>query len=190
MRPMIGRADRHAALTGALAGAAASTVQSAIGFTIDKLLLPPEHDNNISPRLVDRATSKLGIRTPRAFNWVAGVTFHFAYGIGWGTVFGLLDRHFRLPRPLLGTLLGGTIYTLAFSRIGLGTKTDTEIHPDERPLAKQLDLMAVAFAYALSLAFLYGPIERRLQRSRAAEQPVDSAAEGAGQPAQPFAGLR
>ena len=175
---------RQAAAAGALAGLLASIAQSAIGYVIDRALLPPEHDNNISPRLVDRATNKVGVATHPVVDWTAGVLFHFAYGIGWGVLYGLVQLKLRAPKLLLGSGFGAAIWLAAFSHVGVGTHTQTEQHPDHRPLTKQLDLLAIPFAYALPLALLYEPIERWLTHLRASE-----AAEAPKAVAQPLAGL-
>lgn len=164
---------RETAMLGALAGLAASGAQSAIGFVIDRALLPPEHDNNISPRLINRTGRKLGLRTHPIVEWVLGVGFHFGYGLGWGVLYALTRERFRVPPPALGGAFGGLIYLVAFSPIGIGTRTRTEEHPRRRDLPKQLDLLAIPFAYALPLAFLYEQLGQRLARS-AAQDPAEA----------------
>ena len=165
----IDQTPRQAAAAGLLAGLAASTVQSAIGFFIDRALLPTRHDNNIAPRLVHRSSRRVGYRSSPAQDWLLGVLFHFFYGAGWGALYGPVRAHLRAPRLALGGALGGLLYLLAFSRIGLGTRTGTEEPPDRRPLHKQLALVAVAFTDASALARLYDPIARWLGARRQAD---------------------
>jgi hypothetical protein len=94
-------------------------------------------------------------------DWTLGTAFHFGYGIGWGGAFGLIQRWSGAPAPLLGLGMGGLLYLLAFSRIGVGTKTDTERHPERRGWRKQLSLIAVACGYALATAGIYSLLEGR-----------------------------
>ena len=149
------REDLTAGATGAAAGLAASVVQTGVGFAIDRVLLPPGHDNNIAPRLVDRLGRRVGHHTPSAFEWAAGAAFHFGYGLGWGALFGVVRSRVRAPGLLLGGVLGGILYLVAFSRAGFGTRTGTEAPPDQRPWQKQVSLVSVAMTYALALALLF-----------------------------------
>ena len=156
-----GTSSREAALIGAAAGVIAATVQVVVGWGLSHTLLPEGHDNNISPRLVNRLIRRQGRRTNPLIDWLFGTLFHYGYGIGWGVAFGVLKRWSRLPSLPLGGLLGGLIYLLAFSRAGVGTKTHTERHPKHRPWHKQLSLVTVAYTFALSLAPTYDWLARR-----------------------------
>jgi ribose/xylose/arabinose/galactoside ABC-type transport system permease subunit len=147
--------DLAAGATGAVAGLIASVVQVGVGWTLDAVLNPPGHDNNIAPRLVDRATRIAGKRPNGVLDWVLGTAFHFGYGLGWGTLFGVLRQRLRLPSLLLGTAMGGAIYLVGFSRAGWGTLTGTESHPERRPWQKQASLISVAMTYALCVALLF-----------------------------------
>lgn len=152
---------RETSLIGAAAGVIAATVQVVVGWVLSQTLLPAGHDNNISPRFVNRLIHERGKRTNPLVDWLLGTLFHYGYGIGWGLVFGLLKRWTRLPSLPLGGLIGWLIYLLAFSRAGAGTKTHTEQHPRHRPWHKQVSLVSVAFTFALSLAATYDWLARR-----------------------------
>jgi hypothetical protein len=154
----------EAAGGGALAGTLAATVQVAVGWLLDRWLLPRGHDNNIAPRLVNRTLRRTRHRTNAVREWVLGTLFHYGYGLGWGALFGILRRRSRLPNPVLGGLLGSAIYALAFSEVGVGTATGTERHPRRRPWQKQVSLVTVALTYAFSLAAFFARFERRGRR--------------------------
>ncbi len=162
-RPRIRRGNRWlvAGTTGALAGLIAATMQSAVGWVIQRAFLPPGYDNNIAPRLVNRALRQLGQPSHPAVDWIGGVLFHYVYGIGWGALFGLARRAAPLPPPALGTVVAGLIYLLAFSRVGVGTRTGAEQHPDRRPAVKQASLIAIVLAYVVSLVVAYDRLDRR-----------------------------
>ena len=155
---------RDAALRGVVAGLLAGTVQPVVGWVLDQTLLPPGQDSNIAPRLVNRTARKAGHRTSAVVDWLGGVLFHYGYGAGLGAFFGVLKRWSGLPTPALSVFLGWLIYLAAFSGIGAGTSTGTEQRPDRRPWQKQVSLVAVAFAFALSL----GPAFDRLDPRRRA----------------------
>ena len=149
---------------GAGAGAIASIVQAAVGAVLNQTLLPPGHDNNIAPRFINRTARKTGHRSSPVQDWFLGTVFHFAYGMGWGALFGVARKWSRLPSLPLAGLIGGAIYLVAFSSFGAGTKTDTERQPRERPWQKQVSLIAVDLTYALSLAVLYDQLTRGFRR--------------------------
>lgn len=151
----------QASYLGSAAGIIASTIQVIVGFLLDKLLLPRGHDNNIAPRLANRSFRKAGQDMHPVVDWVAGMLFHYAYGLGWGVIFGLVRRWSKLPSLFIGGALGWLIYLLAFSRQGIGTKTGAEQHPKRRPWQKQVSLVAVAFTYALATALTYDRLEEK-----------------------------
>lgn len=162
--PIASRRYVRSAVVGALTGVFASTFQVAVGWALDRWLLPSGHDSNIAPRLVNRVLRRTGRRPGLIRAWVLGTLFHFGYGIGWGALFGVLRRRLDFPPLALGGLLGSVIYLLAFSEVGAGTKTGTERNPRRRPWQKQVSLVAVSFAYSLSLAGLFAGVERRARR--------------------------
>ena len=155
------RSYLDAGATGLVAGTLASGVQTLVGWTIDQTLLPRGQDNNIAPRFVDRSARQVGLRPPPAVDWILGTLFHFGYGMVWGVAFGLVRCWSRVPSLALGGGLGGLLYLLAFSRIGIGTKTGTEQQPERRPWQKQVSLVSVAVAYALSLPLIFDRLQRR-----------------------------
>jgi hypothetical protein len=145
----------RAGAIGAGAGVVASVVQAAIGVALDKLLLPPGHDNNIAPRLINRTARQLGHRSNPVVDWLLGTGFHLGYGMGWGGVFGVLRHWSGLPSPALAAALACIMYLVAFSPFGAGTQTGTEREPRKRPWQKQVSLLSVPLAYTLPLAALY-----------------------------------
>jgi hypothetical protein len=149
------------ARTGVVAGVIGSTIQVTVGLLIDKFLLPREHDNNIAPRFITRIFQKKGDPPNLVRDWTLGTLFHFGYGVGWGSLFGLVRRWSGISSPLIGGAMGLLIYLLAFSRIGAGTKTGTEVHPGRRDWRKQLSLLAVAWTYSMSTAVIYDRLARR-----------------------------
>src|SRR5215212_2057035 len=104
--------------TGVLAGIVGSTIQTTVGLFIDKFLLPPQHDNNIAPRLITRIFQKKGEPPNRVRDWSLGTLFHFGYGLGWGCAFGLVRRWSGISSPLIGGAMALLIYFSAFSRFG------------------------------------------------------------------------
>jgi len=149
---------------GALAGLIASVVQVTVGLGIDKLLLPRQHNNNIAPRLITRVFQRTGERENPPRDWLLGTLFHFSYGVTWGAAFGLVRRWTRIPAPLVSVAMGLLIYVLAFSEIGAGTKTGTEVHPRHRDPRKQLSLIAIVTTFVLTTT---GAYERLTARSEA-----------------------
>jgi len=146
--------------TGVAAGVIGSAIQVTVGLLIDKLLLPPEHDNNIAPRFIRRIFQKKGESPNLARDWTLGTLFHVGYGVAWGSAFGLVRRS-GIPSPFIGGAMGLLIYLLAFSRIGAGTKTGTEVHPERRDWRKQLSLLTVGWTYSMSTALIYDRLARR-----------------------------
>ena len=156
-----------AGIAGAGAGTLASIVQVLVGWLIDWLFLPPGHDNNIAPRLVDRSVRKAGGRPNPVLSWLLGTGFHLGYGVSWGIAYGLLRRWSRAPVPLLTAFVTWLIYLVGFSGIGVGTHTGTEQHPDRRPWQKQVSLVAVDLTFTISLALLFDRIAQKDERRAA-----------------------
>jgi hypothetical protein len=168
--PRAARRERRwlaAGQTGAVAGLVAGTVQPAVGWVIANTILPRGHDNNIAPRLVNRSVRRTtGHRSHPVLDWVGGTLFHYAYGAGWGAAYGVARRESRLPPLALGGIFAGLIYLLAFSQIGVGTRTGAEQEPDRRPWFKQASLLAVVLAYVVSLVVAYDRLAPRAARRR------------------------
>jgi hypothetical protein len=144
-----------AGATGALAGTVACIVQTLVGATLNAVLLPRGHDNNIAPRLVHQSARKAGHHTSPAVDWLLGTLFHVGYGIGWGGIFGVVRRWSNWPSLLLGSALGGLLYLLEFTSFGVGPQTGTEQPPEQRPWQKQVSLVSVVLTYALCLAIVF-----------------------------------
>src|SRR5919202_7069356 len=142
---------------GAVAGLAGSLVQAAIGYLIDRALLPREHNNNMAPRLFARLFQRSGQAPHPVRDWLLGAIFHELYGVGWGVLQAVAADRLRVPAPALAPPLSGLIYLLAFSRIGVGTLTGTERHPDRRHPGKQGALLTVAVVFPVATGLvLYG----------------------------------
>lgn len=148
---------------GGLAGTLGSVVQVGIGYMLSKFLLPDDEDNNIAPRLVHHMLSLAGQDHDEKRDWELGALFHLSYGLGWGMVFGLLQRVTRLRAFMLAVAMGGLIYTLAFSRIGVATQTGAEQHPDGRSWQKRVSLVAVALTYMLATAWFWNRLNPLLR---------------------------
>ena len=146
--------DALAALSGAGIGLLGAGVQTMIGLLLDRLFLPNGEDNNIAPRLVMRSFQRLGYGENGPRDWALGTVFHFGYGAMWGAVLNVARARTGVPASVLAIPVGATIYGLAFSRAGVGTRTGTEQHPDLRLGRKQVSLMAVANAYAVATGLL------------------------------------
>jgi hypothetical protein len=166
-----------AASYGALAGLGGSVIQVQVGLLLDKLLLPPRQHNNIAPRFVKRLFQWRGKPGNPKRDWTLGTLFHLGYGIGWGCAFGLARRWTGIPSPLLGGATGFAIYLLAFSGLGVATHTWTEPHPRRRSWRKQISLVAVAWTYALSTAFIFDRLTRHSDDHLLAEGPWSSGSE-------------
>ena len=146
---------------GALAGFIASVVQVTVGLGIDKLLLPPEHNNNIAPRLITRIFQRQGEPPNTARDWFLGTLFHIGYGVTWGVIFGLVRRWTRIPAPLVSVAVGLSIYLIAFSKIGAGPKTGAEVHPKYRDPRKQFSLIAIVTTFVLTTTGAYERLSAR-----------------------------
>src|SRR5436309_743853 len=103
------------ATEGAAAGLLGGVVQVVVGLVLDKLFLPPRHDNNIAPRLVTRLFQRGGQEPHVVRDWALGTLFHFGYAVGWGGLFGVARGRTSLPSGAVGGLIGLAIYVLAFS---------------------------------------------------------------------------
>lgn len=139
-----------AALIGAAAGTAGALVQAAIGATQSLLFLPPREDANLAPRLVDRAARAVGLEAPLEVEWALGTLFHFAYGAGWGAMYGVARERTGASAVKAGLVLGGIIHAITFPRWGLAVVTNVERPPERR--TKRMDFVAVTETYGFGLA--------------------------------------
>ena len=73
------RRNREILMYGAVAGAAASVPQAIVGRLEDVLLLPPDEDANIAPRLVDRVGRAMGEHPSKGQEWVLGTLIREGY---------------------------------------------------------------------------------------------------------------
>jgi len=138
------------------AGLVAGGPQVAIAQIAEKALgLPPDRAD-IGPRFVERLAQHLGESLPPSAHWGLAALFHFGYAAGWGALYGLVDARLRPPPAVMGPLLGGVIYLLAFSRWGAGTRTGTEPHPDRRSWRQDALHWTAALSFSLTTALVYG----------------------------------
>ena len=145
-------------IRGAAIGCVAGVVQILVSQGVG-LATGHRERTDIAPRLVQRSAERLGTSLSRPSRWFLATAFHFSYGIGWGVVYTLAcasPQVRRTPPWLSGGLLGGIIYTVAFSRIGAGTLLGSERHPERRGWNE----LAIQWASALSFAQTVAYTER------------------------------
>ena len=120
---------------GAVIGLGAATVQVLVSQVVG-LADGASRAEPISPPLgAAERRERLGMSPSRPLRWFLAAAFHFSYGIGWGALYTLaceLPQVRRTPPWLSGGLLGGILYTAAFSRIGGGTLVGSERPPARR----------------------------------------------------------
>lgn len=122
------------------------------------LLLGRREQADIAPRFVQRTAERLGKSLLRPARWTLALAFHFGYALWWGAVHATAIealRPRRLSPALSGGLLGAVIYTLAFSRIGAGTATGAERHPDRRGWRDWTVQAASVLSFSLIVAYGY-----------------------------------
>lgn len=127
---------------------------------------------DVAPRLVQRIAERLGHSPGWPVRWSLAFVFHFGYAAFWGVLYTLVRASRGGARPpwwAVGTVLGGIIYTLAFSRVGGGTLLGSERHPARREDRERVIQVTSAFSFALVVAYVE-------QRSAARE---DRAKDGA-----------
>ena len=92
------------------------------------------------------------------------MAFHFGYAAWWGAAYAGVSEALgarRVPPLLGGGLLGAVIYTLAFSRVGMGTATGAERHPDRRGPRDWLVQMTSVLSFSLIVAYGYRALRER-----------------------------
>lgn len=149
------------ATRGAIAGILGSTSQIAVGFALDKLLLPPRQHNNIAPRLIKRLGQWTGRQGNAPRDWTLGTLFHVGYGVAWGTALSLGRKATGAPPLVTGAVGSALIYAAAFSSRGVGTLSLTEPPSSARGWRKQVSLVAVASTFAMATAVLDHWLDRR-----------------------------
>lgn len=137
---------------GALAGMAATVVQTAIGKSEELLLLPPGEDSDIAPRLVERLGEAVGAEPSIPAKWVLGTLFHFGYGAFWGMGYAVLREHRPVHPVVGGALLGGLIYAVTFPRWGGAVQTGTERQPARRSNGMEVVAASVCLSYGVVAA--------------------------------------
>ncbi len=154
-QPTGGTAFLLTCMRGAAIGCVAAVVQVLVSQIVG-LATGHRERTDVAPRLVQRSAERLGTSPSRPLRWFLATVFHFGYGIGWGVLYTLAcgsPRLRRTPPWLSGGLLGGVVYTLAFSRIGGGTLVGSERHPDRRGWYELVIHWASALSFAQVVAY-------------------------------------
>lgn len=138
---------------GVIAGLVAGIPQVLVVQVVEKVLGLPSEKADIGPRFVERLARKLGTRLDAVPTWSLAALFHFGYSAWWGALYGLVDRWLRPPPILAGPALGAIIYLAAFSRWGGATQTETETHPDRRPLRESILHLSAVLSFSLTCAY-------------------------------------
>ncbi len=146
----------EAVVRGAGAGLVACVVQVLVGKGADYAVLPEREDTHIAPRFVRRMAEDLGEPVSETTQWVLGTAFHLGYAVFWGGAYGFAYRKRPVEPVVGGTLLGGLIYALAFSRWGVAVQTGTERPPERRTKRMTAVAATVALTYGLTTALLFG----------------------------------
>jgi hypothetical protein len=119
---------------------------------------------DIGPRFVRRAAEHAGRPLSTPMHWLLAGVFHFEYAAMWGAVYALPVERLgprRVPPLLGGALLGGVIYTAAFSPLGAATRTGAERPTEQRPLRETVVHWLAALSFALTDAFAYQWLRER-----------------------------
>ncbi len=138
---------------GWIAGIPQVLVAQAVGH-----LLGIRERADIGPRFVRRAAEHAGRPLSPPMHWVLGGVFHFEYAAGWGMAYALAVEPLgtrRVPPLLSSALLGGLIYTTAFSPLGAATRTGTEREPRRRSARETALHGAAALSFALTAGYAY-----------------------------------
>lgn len=128
------------------------------------LLLGRRERADIAPRFMQRAAERLGKSLSRPARWGLAAAFHFGYALWWGGAYAAAVEAVgarRVPPAVGGGLLGAVIYTLAFSRIGAGTATGAERHPDRRGWRDWAIQAVSVLSFSLTLAYGYRGLRER-----------------------------
>jgi hypothetical protein len=133
----------------------ASVPQVLITQAAERLLGMPRGKADIGPRFVQRLAERLEKRTPPVVHWLLAAVFHFAYGAGWGALYGALQERRATPPFVAGPSLGAVIYALAFSRVGAATQAGSEHHPERRPRRDFVMHWTPAMTFSLFTAYGY-----------------------------------
>lgn len=89
---------------------------------------------------------------------VAGQVIHWAYGAGWGTVYGVMQSTFRFPPLLLGTLLAGLMGLTAATII---PSMRVAPQPKDLPLERNLLQLSYIFIFGWVTALVFSLLSRK-----------------------------
>lgn len=119
---------------------------------------------DIGPRFVRRAAEHAGRPLSTPMHWLLGGVFHFEYAASWGALYALIVEPIgarRVPSLLGGALLGGAVYTAAFSPLGAATRTGTERETEQRSAGETIVHCLAALSFALTASFAYRWLRER-----------------------------
>lgn len=142
---------------GVTAGWLAGIPQVLVAQVVAHLLgIRPKAD--VGPRFIRRAAEHTGRPLSRPMHWLISGVFHFEYAAWWGTLYAALVEPLgaqRVPPLLSGAVLGGVVYSAAFSPLGGATRTGAEPPPEQRSPAETVVHCAAAWSFALTTAGVY-----------------------------------
>jgi hypothetical protein len=164
-----------AAMKGAVAGLAGTAVLTAamqqVPHMLEQVGLGPSkkgewsgagggrHSEKPVEKLAEKvAEGVFDTRLDRKDRQVAGQVIHWAYGAGWGTLYGVVQSTFRLPHLLHGTLLAG-LMALAAATVVPSTKVVPP--PSDLPPERNLLQFVYILLSAWTTALVYGFLSRR-----------------------------
>ena len=153
--PKVSALARRAA-RGMVVGCVAGIPQVAMAQLMG-LLVGSRERADVGPRIVQHAAQEAGKSLSRPARWSLATVLHFAYAAFWGALYAPIVEAAggrRVPPALGGSLLGALIYALAFSRLGMGTVTGAERHPDRRSGHEWAVQATSALTFSLTLAYL------------------------------------
>lgn len=142
---------------GVSAGWMAAIPQVLVAQAMGRLLGIRERAD-IGPRFVRRAVEHAGHPLSPLMQWVLGGVFHVEYAAGWGIPYAFAIEPLgarRVPPLLSGALLGGIVYTTAFSPFGAATRTGAEREPHRCSAGETALHCTAALSFALTTAYSY-----------------------------------
>jgi hypothetical protein len=164
-----------AAIKGALSGTVGTVAMSVAMEQVPNLLKqvgmePPKRGEatgvgggKYSERPVEKLATKLadGVfdkRLNKEERKAGGQFLHWAYGIGWGSFYGIMQSTFKLPHLLHGTLLAGLMGIVAATVI-----PSTHVVPSPRDLPPERTILQMTYilVFAWATALVYALLSRR-----------------------------
>jgi len=88
----------------------------------------------------------------------AGQAIHWAYGAGWGALYGIMQGSLHLPHWLHGTLFGGIVAAIASTLVPAMRLTPPA---SEQPDTQKALQLASRLVYGWVTAFVFGRLEHK-----------------------------